>query len=90
MERKETITAECCSGGKMSQQSSKYIASGLFYADKSGGLMPSHLCTPISDAMKAEGLIEVCVYEINGTTIAWQKLTQRGFELRKSLFGDRG
>jgi hypothetical protein len=88
MERNETNTVECCSGGKMSQQRNKDIASGLFHADKSGFLMPSHLMTPISDVMKSEGLVEDCVCVIFGNEVAWQKLTQRGSELRKSLFGE--
>lgn len=72
----------------MSNQRNKDIASGLFHADKSGFLMPSHLSTPISDAMKSEGLVEDCVCVMFGNEVAWQKLSQRGVELKKSLFGE--
>jgi hypothetical protein len=57
----------------------------LVRVDSKGGLMPSHLNVPLSDRMKAAGLVEDCVYNLGNMKLAWQRLTEAGWAERAKL-----
>ena len=59
----------------------------LLHVDRNGALMPSHLNVPLSDRMKAAGLVEDYVHKFGSTQIAWQRLTDAGWAERAKCAG---